>query len=463
MGRFVASSPHSSTYERTSLLPSRERRVIANTQQAAAVGSSSGFVSFSSAKVPQENPNQVVVQSNDNVPEGHVGLHGELYGDDAAEAHKESKEEELLQGEAEGSLLFPLQEWLSKREGTKPCGLYAIYNTERKLQFVGYSRNMVLAIRGYAEAIEGSSCAFCRIKVVTANRMKSRAFLKRERDQWLVELTGEGDGSLGPENELFESLASKAKVTRTEAEEAAFQEQKLKMKKAMGNSLSQEDGGENENEDESQKQRRLNTIKAVEGDDWSEVIDRQTKETIETDNKISPFATSSSTAGNAASGEKSDRVMDVNSVNEVLDEVRPYLIADGGNVQVVEVEGGVVKLRLEGACGTCGSATQTMSMGIERALRNNFGDSVKEVIRVDDNPEQNAAAAISAKNVDDHLNMLRPAIEGYGGKVLVKSLDESTSVCTVLYKGPPPLANGIKAAIKDRFPTIPEVIIEDID
>jgi Fe-S cluster biogenesis protein NfuA len=431
------------------------------------------FLSFSSsAKVPQGNPNQVVVQSNENVPEGHAGLHGELYGDETA--HKEDRETRLLEGEAEGSFLFPLQEWLSKREGTKPCGLYAIYDTERKLQFVGYSRNMVLAVRGYAEAIDDSSCAFCRIKVVTGNRMKSRANLKRERDLWLEDLTSSKDGSLGPDNKLFESLANKAKVARTEAEEAAFQEQKFKMKKAMGNSLDQAE----ENEDESQEQRRLNTIKAIEGDDWSEVIDRQTKETIvdappktsqqqqqidQDQNMVSPFASSSSSSTAAKTSQ--DRVMDVNSVNEVLDEVRPYLIADGGNVQVVDVEGGVVKLRLEGACGSCGSATQTMSMGIERALRNNFGDKVKEVVRVDQaNAEEAAAAAkISAKNVDDHLNMLRPAIEGYGGKVVVKSLDDRTSVCTVQYKGPPPLANGIKAAIKDRFPTIPEVVIENID
>lgn len=55
-------------------------------------------------------------------------------------------------------------------------------------------------------------------------------------------------------------------------------------------------------------------------------------------------------------------------VDRALDEVRPYLIADGGNVEVVEVEDGIVKLRLQGACGTCASSTATMKMGIERSL-----------------------------------------------------------------------------------------------
>ena len=41
------------------------------------------------------------------------------------------------------------------------------------------------------------------------------------------------------------------------------------------------------------------------------------------------------------------------NVEEVLDELRPYLMADGGNVELVEIEGPIVKLRLQGACGSC--------------------------------------------------------------------------------------------------------------
>ena len=49
--------------------------------------------------------------------------------------------------------------------------------------------------------------------------------------------------------------------------------------------------------------------------------------------------------------EKPDIEMDIASVDKTLDEVRPYLIADGGNVEVVSVEEGNVFLRLQGACG----------------------------------------------------------------------------------------------------------------
>ncbi|MGR3275945.1 NifU family protein [Acaryochloris sp. 'Moss Beach'] len=67
------------------------------------------------------------------------------------------------------------------------------------------------------------------------------------------------------------------------------------------------------------------------------------------------------------------------NVETVLDELRPYLMADGGNVELVEVEGPVVKLRLQGACGSCPSSAMTLKMGIERKLR----DTIPEISEVE--------------------------------------------------------------------------------
>ena len=55
-------------------------------------------------------------------------------------------------------------------------------------------------------------------------------------------------------------------------------------------------------------------------------------------------------------------------VQEVLDKLRPFLLRDGGDCQLVDVEDGIVKLRLLGACGSCPSSTITLKAGIERAL-----------------------------------------------------------------------------------------------
>lgn len=55
-------------------------------------------------------------------------------------------------------------------------------------------------------------------------------------------------------------------------------------------------------------------------------------------------------------------------VQDVLDKLRPFLLRDGGDCELIDVEDGIVKLRLLGACGSCPSSTITLKAGIERAL-----------------------------------------------------------------------------------------------
>ncbi len=69
-------------------------------------------------------------------------------------------------------------------------------------------------------------------------------------------------------------------------------------------------------------------------------------------------------------------------VEAALDEVRPMMLADGGNVELIEVtDDGVVKVKLVGACGSCPMATVTLKMGIERALLEKV-PGIKEVVQV---------------------------------------------------------------------------------
>jgi Fe-S cluster biogenesis protein NfuA len=66
-------------------------------------------------------------------------------------------------------------------------------------------------------------------------------------------------------------------------------------------------------------------------------------------------------------------------VQEVLDKIRPALQADGGDVELVDVEGGVVKVRLVGACAGCPMSQLTLSNGVERVLK----QEIPEVERVE--------------------------------------------------------------------------------
>lgn len=69
-------------------------------------------------------------------------------------------------------------------------------------------------------------------------------------------------------------------------------------------------------------------------------------------------------------------------VQEVLNKLRPFLLRDGGDVQLVDVdEDGIVQIRLMGACGNCPSSAITLKAGIERALTSEI-PSIKEIEQV---------------------------------------------------------------------------------
>lgn len=68
-------------------------------------------------------------------------------------------------------------------------------------------------------------------------------------------------------------------------------------------------------------------------------------------------------------------------IEAVLEQIRPALQADGGDVELVDVNDGVVSVRLKGACGCCPMSTITLKMGIEQALKEKVPE-VKEVVSV---------------------------------------------------------------------------------
>ena len=68
-------------------------------------------------------------------------------------------------------------------------------------------------------------------------------------------------------------------------------------------------------------------------------------------------------------------------VKEVLDEIRPSLHADGGDVELVAVEDGIVKVRLKGSCSGCPMSTMTLKLGIENQLKQKLPE-IKEVVAI---------------------------------------------------------------------------------
>jgi len=66
-------------------------------------------------------------------------------------------------------------------------------------------------------------------------------------------------------------------------------------------------------------------------------------------------------------------------IEAALKEIRPSLQADGGDVELVDVENGIVKVRLTGACGGCPMSQMTLKQGIERRIK----EAIPEVLSVE--------------------------------------------------------------------------------
>lgn len=69
-------------------------------------------------------------------------------------------------------------------------------------------------------------------------------------------------------------------------------------------------------------------------------------------------------------------------VSRILDRIRPAVQSDGGDVELVSVEDGVVTLRLHGACIGCPSSQMTLKVGIEKNLKD-YIPEVRSVVAID--------------------------------------------------------------------------------
>jgi len=142
------------------------------------------------------------------------------------------------------------------------------------------------------------------------------------------------------------------------------------------------------------------------------------------------------------------------TVDKVLDEIRPYLISDGGNVSVhsVNEETKSVYLILEGACGSCPSSTVTMQMGIERILKENFED-LGEVAQIEPDAVGGGDGGgepegLTMEAVMREVNRIGPAITAMGGNVEILSVDP-LGVVEVQFRGANKVQQGLELALRD--------------
>ncbi|KAK1388368.1 nifU-like protein 3, chloroplastic [Heracleum sosnowskyi] len=144
------------------------------------------------------------------------------------------------------------------------------------------------------------------------------------------------------------------------------------------------------------------------------------------------------------------------NVEKVLDEVRPGLMADGGNVALHEIDGLVVVLKLQGACGSCPSSTMTLKMGIETRLR----DKIPEIMDVEQILDTETGLELNEENVEKILGEIRPYLTGTGGGIL-EFVQINDYVVIVRLSGPAAGVMTVRVALtqklREKIPSIAAV------
>ena len=69
------------------------------------------------------------------------------------------------------------------------------------------------------------------------------------------------------------------------------------------------------------------------------------------------------------------------NVEKALEEIRPFLISDGGNIKLLSIENNIVKVQLEGACSGCSVNQMTLKNGVEATIKK-YVPTIEEVINV---------------------------------------------------------------------------------
>ena len=71
----------------------------------------------------------------------------------------------------------------------------------------------------------------------------------------------------------------------------------------------------------------------------------------------------------------------LNNVEKALDEIRPFLISDGGNIKLLSIEDSIVKVQLEGACTGCSVNQMTLKNGVEATIKK-YAPQILEVVNI---------------------------------------------------------------------------------
>jgi hypothetical protein len=217
----------------------------------------------------ESNQNQPL--EHQNVPIAHQGLHSFLYNSDS----EHSAEEASGVINADGTEIVEISAWEQRTENSKVAGVYAVLNSDRLYQYIGYSRDVLRSVKGHLTQNATQVCTYIRVKTF---KFPKRQLMEALRDEWLAELNYIPTGNTGEGDTWASTIGEAAKATMTQSERNAYEDKKLKLRKAMADATLIDELAAHTSHSETEVpeiQRRQKLEAAVKNDDWSSVIESQ--------------------------------------------------------------------------------------------------------------------------------------------------------------------------------------------
>ena len=199
-----------------------------------------------------------------NVPAAHQGLHDFLYGVGGDEHAVAVSTAAAPAGE--GDQVVSIADWKTETGNRKVAGVYAVLDCDRIPQYVSYSRNVALSLESHLTQHGPDICAFVRVK---AFKFPKRAEMEALCAAWIAELETPPSGNLDGGGQWAKTIGQAARAAMSEAERQAYEEKKLKLRKAMADTTLMKE----ETTLSAEEANRRQTLEAaVTNDDWSAVI-----------------------------------------------------------------------------------------------------------------------------------------------------------------------------------------------
>jgi hypothetical protein len=204
-----------------------------------------------------------------DVPQAHRGLHDFLYSSE--DEHSVTTTASPV-ADLTAASPVELKAWCAEIAEAKVAGVYAVMNGDHQTQYIGYSRNVALSLKSHLTQLGAETCAFVKVQPF---KFPKREDMEQLRDEWIAALPQTPLGNTDKSGAWAGTVRDASSQVISEAERQAYEEKKLKLRRAMADgTLSQEVP-----QVQSDLERRQALESAVEDDNWSAIVREQTQET----------------------------------------------------------------------------------------------------------------------------------------------------------------------------------------